>query len=250
MIQFLCPGCESKLNAKDELAGQSRKCPKCGYEVRIPSPPEPERQPPAPAPEVDEFQSPDGGEVVASSQIHFIQEGLPQPKTPKHLNRENRYLICDLASVFAVWSDTSGWMIRTNAGLASAARNPDMLPSEGNYVLVELLMSPQGDGNHVTGIDCHKLNPHYALLVLADDEEKILSKVTGPGSLNRTQKMAVLRWMKENFMPEVWGEFAERPRLSHERLEVVPHPQPEVFLVAVVKLVLFAHTGRVLHSHA
>ena len=35
MIRVTCPHCGSKLNAKDELAGQTRKCPKCAQPVRI-----------------------------------------------------------------------------------------------------------------------------------------------------------------------------------------------------------------------
>jgi hypothetical protein len=37
-IQFRCPGCNSKLNAKESLAGQTRDCPKCQTTVTIPGP--------------------------------------------------------------------------------------------------------------------------------------------------------------------------------------------------------------------
>ena len=38
MIQVSCSGCGTKLKVKDELAGRSGKCPKCGGKVKIPAP--------------------------------------------------------------------------------------------------------------------------------------------------------------------------------------------------------------------
>lgn len=37
MIRLTCPVCQSKLNAKEGLAGQTRKCPKCGNPLVIPA---------------------------------------------------------------------------------------------------------------------------------------------------------------------------------------------------------------------
>lgn len=37
MIQVECSGCGAKLKVKDELAGRSGKCPKCGDKVQIPA---------------------------------------------------------------------------------------------------------------------------------------------------------------------------------------------------------------------
>ena len=38
MIQVSCSGCGTKLKVKDELAGRSGKCPKCGGRIKIPVP--------------------------------------------------------------------------------------------------------------------------------------------------------------------------------------------------------------------
>lgn len=37
-IHTRCPSCDSQLNVKEELAGKSGKCPKCGATVEIPKP--------------------------------------------------------------------------------------------------------------------------------------------------------------------------------------------------------------------
>jgi hypothetical protein len=43
-----CPSCGVKLKAKDELAGKSRNCPKCGSVIEIPKPAPPPRKPSGP----------------------------------------------------------------------------------------------------------------------------------------------------------------------------------------------------------
>lgn len=198
MIQFTCPACQSKLNAKDNLAGQSRKCPKCGAEVRIPLP---ENQAASAGREEADALA---GPAIGAIKIEAIQEGLPRFQAPKTLARGNRYLICDRSSVVAVWSDGSGWMVKTNTGLQSAARNPDLLPVEGSFELVELLMTRSEEGLRLEGIRCYAIATRWALLALGQAEDKILGKLTGEGSLNRDQKTAVLGFLKEHFMPEVW----------------------------------------------
>ena len=35
MIRVTCPGCGSTIGAKDELLGETRKCPKCGNQLVI-----------------------------------------------------------------------------------------------------------------------------------------------------------------------------------------------------------------------
>ena len=35
-IEFKCPHCPAELSAKDEGAGKTAKCPKCGKEIKIP----------------------------------------------------------------------------------------------------------------------------------------------------------------------------------------------------------------------
>jgi len=202
MIRFTCPSCQSTLNAKNKLAGQSRKCPKCGAQVRVPAA-EPADE--SDTLKVDGLEGPP--EAAASANIIAIQEGLPRYDGPRELVRTHRYLICNRTSVFAVWSDGSGWMLKTSAGPVSAARNPEMLPSEGSFVLVELAMDRRDQqGLHLRGVQCHKLANRYALGTLEQEEHKILEKVVGRGALNREQKLAVLRYVKESFMPEVWQD--------------------------------------------
>lgn len=197
MIHFTCPSCQSSLNAKDKLAGQSRKCPKCGAAVRIPQPADEGESAGLP---LDEPVDTVGSPAKAST----ASEGLPRFEGPKRLTRGNRYLICDPARVFVAWTEGSGWMVQTNTGPVTAARNPELLPPEGNFTLVEVYTERGDEGLRLTGVHCYKLATRWALKALLQEDDKILEKIRGLGSLNRDQKVAVLRFLKKQLMPEVW----------------------------------------------
>ena len=128
MIRIVCPVCQSKLNAKEELAGQSRKCPKCGNSLISP----------ARAALVMRRRS----QLPCCRCQGHSAEPLPHLPAPERLARTNRYLILDREKVFALWeSSREGWQLKIREGYINAARNPDKLPNLGEYVLVELIMS-------------------------------------------------------------------------------------------------------------
>jgi hypothetical protein len=190
MIRIVCPVCKSKLNAKEELAGQSRKCPKCGNLLTIP-------------------HKTDNGDaakaVVPVVELQVSQaEPLPHLPTPERLARTNRYLILDREKVFALWeSSRDGWQLKIREGYISAARNPDRLPNLGEYVLVELIVSVTDHGMRLRGLACHKLASHWALTTLSQGDHRILTRIVGPGSLNRDQKSAVRDFLGKELMYEV-----------------------------------------------
>ena len=102
MIRLTCPNCESALNAKDELLGQTRNCPKCGAPVLI-TEPDPASEPPI--------------EAAPGEPSHDLDKpGLPTLDVPKQLDRQNHYLICDRSKLVATWrNDGQSWMLKTKA---------------------------------------------------------------------------------------------------------------------------------------
>lgn len=181
MIRVVCSGCGSALNAKDELAGQTRKCPKCGNAVIIPMP-EPAAEP------------------VSQAVVPAVEE-----EHPKRLNRQHWYLICDPARVIAMWSNNGqGWQIRGDGGMVSAIRNRDRLPSQGDFRLIELKLETIAEGHRLAGIASYQLARHYAIGNLAKGDDAILTTVIGPGPLSKDQKNAIRQVLREKFMPEVW----------------------------------------------
>ena len=194
MIRLTCSGCGSKLNAKDELAGQTRKCPKCGTAMVIP------------APHDDLSQV----EVAPDQHVHGIaEEPLAVFDGPQRLDRLNRYLICDHAKVMATWENNGhGWMLRTAAGFVSAARNYEQLPGQGDFRLVELKMAMVDDIPKLKGISVYQLAKHYALLTLRRGDDQVLDTVTGLGPLLRDQKAAVRAHLREHYMRSIWENAA------------------------------------------
>ncbi len=190
MIRLICPGCQSKLNAKDELVGQSRACPKCGTVVHIVAPPlEPVAAPPAP------------------SASETLLGGLPKVEVPERLTRSNRYLVCDRTQVVASWqNDGQGWLIRGDRGFVNAFRNTDKIPNQGDFKLVELQMTSEGERLQLRGLRIYQLAPRWALVQIARGDDAILKVVVGPGSLFRDQKNAVRQQIRELFNFEVWED--------------------------------------------
>jgi len=198
MIRVICPKCQSKLNAKDELAGQTRKCPKCGMPVLI----APEKG----SAETSSTVAPQATSGTAEPEVGEATS-LKSSHVPARLDRANYYLICDKTSVVAVWeANGQGWMLKAGSGLVSAARNQALLSAQGDFRLVELEMRPTDTGHRLANLTTYQLARRWALTKLERGDHQILSAVTGHGSLNKAQKNAVRMAIKDRFMREIWQD--------------------------------------------
>jgi hypothetical protein len=187
MLRVTCPHCGSKLNAKDELAGQTRKCPKCAQPVQIVA-----------DPTADEAIVADAGDV------------LPTVRLLDRLHRQCQYLVCGKSGMVAMWENNGrGWMLKTNAGMVNAKRNCEQLPHEGDFKLIELKFTITPEGKRLVGLTTYQLANRWALTVLDEGDDPIVEKVTGYGSLNRDQKNVVRQALRDHFMRPVWQEAAE-----------------------------------------
>ncbi len=192
MIRVTCPNCQSKLNAKEKLAGQTRKCPKCGTSVPIPDPDIPIEDS---KPEADAEPRPAAGAAT-----------LLSVEVPEQLDATSRYLICDRTKVVALWrSDGRGWMLKTRQGLIGATRNRDQLPGRGDYFLVLVKLESGGQSIRLKGLTAYQLSP-WAMASIEKGEQKILESITDFTGLGREQKMAVRQSIMEQFMYETWQD--------------------------------------------
>ena len=194
MIRIVCAGCQSKLNAKDELVGQTRKCPKCGEPVLITEP----ESSPGPSMEgvMTSTEADQGGEMT-----------LRSVDSPKRLDPTSRYLILDNTRLVAAWkSDGKGWMLRTGTGLIGAKSNREQLPNRGNFKLVELTLVRGEAGLRLMAITSYQLATSWALTCLDRGDNQILAKVTAPGSLNKEQKNVIRLLIRDQLMHEVWQD--------------------------------------------
>lgn len=204
MIRLTCSSCQVRLNAKEELAGQTRKCPKCGETLQIPEAP----SAPETAPISDDDPWVGLDDVDPNQHVHdALDHELPGVDAPKRLVRLNRYLICDKTKLFAMWeANGQGWMLKTSSGFIKARSNADKLPSQGNFTLVELRMATTDDGHRLSGIHSYELAKRWVLTTLEQDDHLILGKITGPGYLTKEQKAAVQAFLREHFMRNIWEE--------------------------------------------
>lgn len=133
------------------------------------------------------------------------KESLPSQHVLKRLDRHNRYWICDSAHIIATWAnDGKGWMLKTTAGMISAARNQDQVPNQGNFVLVELKMTSGDEGLRLRGIATYQLPSRWALPAIIEGDDRICEKITGYGSLTKEQKSVIRLALREQFMHEIW----------------------------------------------
>ena len=199
MVRVTCPHCASTLNAKDELVGHMRKCPKCGQPIKIvaDAPATPESVPVAETPPDEDAHA-------------IVAEGLPPRRLPDRLDRHSHYLIVDRTSLRATWqSDGHGWMMKMGPNYVSAKRDRENLPTEGDFKLVELTFAVTPEGRRLTGVIAFQLALRWALTVLHEGDDQITGKIRSFGSLNREQKFAVRQALKEHFMPDVWEHSPE-----------------------------------------
>jgi Zn-finger nucleic acid-binding protein len=196
MIRVVCPACETKLNARDDLAGKAKKCPQCGAVIQIP--------------EVDEVPEDADEPTTEIIQANPAETRLPSRHIPERLDRQNRYLICDPTSLKAVWkNDGRGWMLKTIAGFLSAKRNADQLPPHGDFTLVELRMKMTDEGLRLEVVESYQLASRFAMTKLDKGDDDVLHAVTGHGFLNQPQKFIVRQALSDQFMREVWADSTE-----------------------------------------
>jgi hypothetical protein len=213
MIRIICPKCGSKINAKAKLIGEIRPCPKCREPLVILAPEVTDNGPSAMAAEPSATAKPSAtaDEPLASLDLPTpVQTGLIGDKQRlslhplKKLNRLNRYWIVDHAHIVASWSgDGKGWMLKTNAGMVSAVRNRDKIPTQGNFVVVELKLEMTEAGLRLRGIAAFQLPPSWALPVIGDGDNLICDKIVQYGSLTKEQKGVIRLAIREQLMHEL-----------------------------------------------
>jgi hypothetical protein len=196
MISCVCPGCGGKFSAKDRLAGRTMKCPACGNPLQVPAL---AASPAAPVP------GPIGPEA-AEPHVHEVEAApLPPLGHPTRLDRRCRYLVCDDARLVAVWqNDGRGWMLATDFGLISATLNPERLPSQGDFKLIELSLKMIDASLRIENLVVYQLADRWALTNLDRSDDQVLTAVTGRAALTRPQKDAVRNAIHHQFMHEVW----------------------------------------------
>lgn len=201
MIHIVCPHCDKKLHAKDELEGRWAKCPNCKQPILLAAVAAANEEITGSIP-LDDVEP--GGYVVPASEEH-----LETYRPPERLNRESHYLICNRTHVVALWENNGeGWMFRVGSGFLPAKRARDSLPNQGDFQLVELKIAMTPDGKRLSGIASYRLITRWALTALDQGDDAVMEKIAGPGCLNKDQKNSVRSMLREKFMRPIWADAA------------------------------------------
>ena len=169
VFQIRCPLCNSKLNAKANLIGQTRNCPKCKTPILIQQP-------------LATDTSADAGSV-----------------RPPQLEFNNRYFILNLDRMIAVWEGSKGWYVNVGSGFAPVRSNLAAIPDQGVFAFVEMTM----DAGIPQELLISKISSRGALTVLFRDAYAILGKLEGPTELSIIQKDVLLRHLRQMFMSSI-----------------------------------------------
>ena len=187
MIRVICEKCQSQLDAKDELLGQVRKCPKCQNPVKIEL--------------VQDKDIPVTPEIV--SDIIFDEaEGLKPGRFPSELDFRNKYCICSNDAVVAIWELGKGWSYKAGQGFVSAAKNREIIPEKGDFTLVEIVVREMDDAKRPCEINAYKLNSRWALPEIASGNDSILAKIQNESQITSNQKKFVLDYLRTVYMPD------------------------------------------------
>ena len=201
-FQIFCKFCGSKLNAREELIGQTRNCPKCSRPIFIQRE---EETTPISVSEPSITEIPVGPKI---GEVGGLVEGLP-----KRLEYRNRYFVVGADRMVAVWEPGKSWQINVGNGFVSAKKNPNAIPDQGTFALVELVIGSSENGNRLETLKIFKVSVRGALTSLYRDEGEILHKVDGPGQLTKNQKNVLMSYLQRQFMHEALAEAAEIRRV-------------------------------------
>jgi len=180
-FQIFCPSCNSKLNAKVSLEGQTRNCPKCKTPILIQQHfdlDDPVEQPLEPAVA--------GTDIVRARQLEF----------------HNRYFILSLDRVIAVWESSKGWLVNVGSGFAPARNNMTAIPDNGVFAFVEMTM----ESGIPQKLVISQISSRGALIALYRDADAILGKLEKSVDLTIAQKDVLLRHLRQMFMSNVLDE--------------------------------------------
>jgi len=181
VFQIFCPSCNSKLNAKISLIGQTRPCPKCKTPVLL-------------------QQHYDLGAPVAESPAPAATDATSV--RPHQLEFHNRYFVLGLDRVIAVWEGNKGWHVNVGTGFAPARTNLAAIPDQGVFAFVEMTM----ESGIPQKLQISKISSRGALTVLFRDANAILGKLEEPVDLTIAQKDVLLRHLHQMFMSTVLSD--------------------------------------------
>ena len=227
-IRIICKNCGSKIEAKDELLGQTRQCPKCKSPILIvPTENIAQSLTPHPSP-----LTPVQGETVTAqpadeTPIMFDNsDRLPTHDPPTKLSPNCRYFVFAHDRMIAHWEIGKGWQYNTGHGFVSARVNKDLLPNSGTFKFVEMIIEQQETGKRLSGIRTFSIGGKWAISAIGREPEEILAKIDGKAVMTKPQRMQLLAFIRQHYM----AEFLQNAKEVYEYLVCEFTKESDVFV--------------------
>ena len=199
-IRVKCKNCGRKIEAKDELSGQTRPCPNCKSPILI-----------VPNQDSDGLSVNSGTNVAETvvaqpaeeNQIVYDNlERLPTHNPPTRLAPNCRYFIFAHDRMIAAWEIGKGWQYQTGNGFVNARLNKELLPNSGIYKFVEMIIEQLETGKRLSAIRTFSLKGKWAIPAIGREPEEILTKIDGKAVMSKPQRMQLLAFIRKNYMPD------------------------------------------------
>lgn len=199
-IRVVCRSCGSKIDAKDELRGQTRRCPKCRQPILI---------------------VPESGAAPASSATKIVPKVVPVPSATtdsadaestlkvRRMRPDNLYVILGPDREIARWKANEGWFVNAGNGFSAAKRAPERIPDTGEYVLAEGYVAHTDAGRRLKALRFWSLTGRGVLSALLRTETEILEKAKFPTTLSGSQKKFLLKHIRDNYFYEFTDDAPE-----------------------------------------
>lgn len=188
-IRIICKHCNSKIDAKDELRGQTRRCPKCRNPILI---------------EPTVMTRPESTQQSSSTETTS-----ETPLKVRQLRLDNIYVILGNDREIAFWKKAEGWFINVGNGFEAIKRAPEKLPDVGTFILAEGYVKQTDNGRKLKGLRFKQLSGRGVLKALIYSEVAILEKAKEPAVPSSAQKKLLLQHIRKHYFFEFTDETPE-----------------------------------------
>jgi len=214
-IRVICKNCGSKIEAKDELSGQTRPCPKCKSNIlivlennsiakkNIEAEGKTAENNDSSANSITDHEEIVVAQPADENQIALDnQKRLPTHDPPTKLSSNCRYFVFAHDRILAAWEIGKGWQYNTGNGFVNAKINKELLPTSGTFKFVEMIVEQQETGKQLTCIRTFSIAGKWAIPAIGREPEEILTKINGKAVMSKPQRMQLLAFIRKNYMPD------------------------------------------------
>ena len=208
-IRVICGSCGSKIDAKDELRGQTRRCPKCRQPILI----EPAAQPQASKPQPVKTAQSQAQPAKTAQTVPNAASDAASPATEglkmRRLRPDDLYFVVGSDKLVAYWKSGEGWMLNVGNGFSQVKRSPGLIPDLGEFVLAEGRVAQTDNGRRLKAMRFWSLMGRGVLLALGRGETEILEKAQFPTVPSGAQKRFILDQIRKLYFRDFTDDALE-----------------------------------------